>query len=328
MTALPPPINPTVEAIEAVARPQSRPVRMSLSDIGKPCERSIWYGFRWATNAAPRPSRWNRAGDIAMAVKPLLTRWLTDTGVSVEVLDISTGTYHGVTALDGHFYSPIDGIATGIKEAPKTPHLVVTAALNTQAYRRTVKDGVAVANPAHLAKAQLGMHLRDLTRAIYVCCDRNDGSVHAERIHYDAAHAMAILARAERIKFVQRAPVRIADDPDHYQCRGCEAHSVCHGGAFPPRNCRTCLHSGCVQNGEWFCIRHDRELTTDDQRAGCPSHLYIPSLVTGDQIDADERAETVTYRLPDGREWVDGADRNQSSPELLQALEGAEWSEA
>ena len=328
MTALPSPINPTVEAIEAVDRPQSRPVRMTLADIGKPCERLIWYGFRWATNPPRRPARWSRAGDIAMAVKPLLLHWLTSTDVKIDFLDMATGTYHGVTALDGHFYSPIDGIATGIKEAPKTPHLVVAAALNTQAYRRVVKDGVQIAKPEPLAKAQLAMHLRGLTRAIYLCCDRKDGSVYAERIHYDAAHAMAIMARAERIKANPRPGPGISADPEHYQCRGCEAHSVCHGGEFPPRNCRTCLHSEAVQNGEWFCARHERELTSDDQRAGCPSHLYLPDIVPGEQIDADAVAETVTYRMPSGSEWVDGAGRNQSSTQLLQALEGAEWSEA
>lgn len=328
MTALPAPINPTVEAIEAVARPQGRPVRLSLADIGKPCERSIWYGFRWACHAPQRPPRWDRAGDIAMAVKALLIKWLADSGVTIETLDSRTGAYHGVTALDGHFFSPIDGIATGVKEAPKTPHLVVTAALNTQAYRRVVKVGVAEAQPEHVAKAQFAMHALGLTRALYVCCDRNDGMVHAERIRYDAAHAMALMGKAERIKFAQRAPGRISDDPEHYQCRTCAARSACHGRDFAPRTCRTCLHSGCVQNGEWYCVRHDRALGTDDQLAGCPSHLYLPTLVPGEQIDADERAETVTYRLPDGSAWVDGAERNQSSSELLQALEGAKWSEA
>lgn len=323
MTALPAPLNPTVDAIEAVDRPKARPVRMSLSDIGKPCERSVWYGFRWAANPPRRPARWSRAGDIAMAVKPLLIRWLTDTGVTVEVLEISTGAYHAVHALDGHFFSPIDGIATGIKEAPKTKHLVVTAALNTQSFRRVIKVGLAEARPDHLAKAQFAMHLLGLTRAIYVCCDRNDGAIHAERIRYDAAHAMRVLMRAERIKFLQRPPARIADDAENYQCRTCEAHSVCHGREFPPRNCRTCLHSGCVQNGEWFCVRHNQELTVDDQRAGCPSHLYLPEIVPAEQIDADEKAETVTYRLPDGREWVDGADRHCSSAnaEILPAYE-------
>jgi hypothetical protein len=313
MTALPAPINPTLDAIEVFDRPQSRPSRLSLSDVGNACERSIWYGFRWASNPQCRPARWSRAGDIAMTVKPLLLRWLTDSGVTVEVLDMATGIYHGIEALDGHFYAPIDGIASGVKEAPKTPHLVISAALNTQAFRRVAKLGVEKARPDHVAKAQFAMHMRCQVRAIYVCCDRNDGSIHAERIKYDAAHAMAIMARLERIKFAQRAPVRIADKPDHYDCKTCAAHSVCHGGEFSPRNCRTCLHSGPVQNGEWYCVRYDRELTSDDQRAGCPSHLYLPDLVPGEQIDADPEAETVTYRLPDGGEWIDGADRGRAA---------------
>lgn len=51
-----------------------------------------------------------------------------------------------------------------------------------------------------------------------------------------------------------------------------------------------------------------------EQDAGCPAHLFVPSLVVGaEQIDADEEAETITYRLASGELWIDGAGANKGN---------------
>ena len=45
-------------------------------------------------------------------------------------------------------------------------------------------------------------------------------------------------------------------------------------------------------------------LSPEEQRRGCPQHLFIPDLVPGTPIDAGE--DWVEYRLPDGSIWVNG----------------------
>jgi hypothetical protein len=45
------------------------------------------------------------------------------------------------------------------------------------------------------------------------------------------------------------------------------------------------------------------------------------TLVPGDVLDADEEAETVTYRLADGRTWIDGRDEAAAPVENAEALE-------
>ena len=40
-------------------------------------------------------------------------------------------------------------------------------------------------------------------------------------------------------------------------------------------------------------------------QAGCAAHLYLPDFVAAEQIDAGE--DWVSYRLPDGTGWRDGA---------------------
>jgi hypothetical protein len=73
--------------------------------------------------------------------------------------------------------------------------------------------------------------------------------------------------------------------------------------------CRSCLHSTAEMGGdaEWSCSRWAKPLSFDEQKAGCPAHLFDCSLINAEQIDSCDVAETVTYRLKDGTIWVDGS---------------------
>lgn len=312
MVALPETVSPTIAAIEAAveaAEPRDFDLVVRASTIGHPCERHLWYRFRWAHEPERFAGRMLRLFDTGHVEEARMIAWLTMAGVHVEALDPATGRQWEVIALDGHFTGHLDGIATGIIEAPATPHLIECKTHNTRSFAQLVKHGVAVAKPEHVAQMQVYMHLKGLTRAFYLAKNKDTDELHAERVKYDAGHAMALLAKAERIRDAERAPARYSDDPANHICRFCASHDVCHGGHFALRNCRTCLHSTPVTSGKWHCARHDRSLTVEDQRAGCPNHLYLPSLVPGEYTDVDEAAETVTYRMHDGSQWTDGDGR-------------------
>jgi len=116
-----------------------------------------------------------------------------------------------------------------------------------------------------------------------------------------------VIERAGRIIFAARPPARISDDPDWFQCRLCPHHDSCHDNRLPARTCRSCLHVTPTEDGGWNCARFDRRLSAGDQRAGCPSHLFIPDLIQGEQLDADPDGAWVAYLQPDGSVWRDGA---------------------
>ena len=314
MVALPDITSPTLDAIEAavVAAEALNPRRGYIggSSIGNPCERHLFYQFRMAHEPEQFSGRMLRLFDTGHAEEVRMIAWLRMAGVDVQDVDPETGDQWEVEALEGHFKGHLDGILTGLLEAPKTPHLLECKTHNAKSFAQLKKHGVAVAKPEHVAQMQVYMHLKSLTRAVYLAKNKDTDELYLERIHYDQAHALQLLAKAERIRDANYAPERIGD-ADSFACKFCASHSLCHGGAPALRNCRTCIHASaqCEGDGQWFCARHDRDLTVEDQRAGCPNHLYIPSLVNGEQIDANETAETVTYRMADGSEWVDGQER-------------------
>lgn len=318
MVALPQTVSPTIAAIEAAveaAEARDFDLVIRASSIGHPCERHLWYRFRWAHLPETFGGRKLRLFHTGHAEEARMVAWLRLTGADVQHVDPTTGEQWEVVALDGHFKGHLDGKVTGIVEAPVVRHLLECKTHNAKSFEQLKRYGVATAKPEHVTQMQVYMHLAGLTRAFYLAKHKDSDELYAERVHYDAAQANAILAKAQRILDADRAPARVSDDPGYFVCRafGCPTYAICHGNDFALRNCRTCLHSEPAPVGGWVCRRHDRDLTIEDQRAGCPNHLYLPSVVPGEQVDADEQAETVTYTLHDGREWVDGAHRHDAA---------------
>lgn len=311
MVALPQALSPTVAAIdaavEAVAeRAFDKVVRGS--SIGHPCERHLWYRFRWAHASTFFDGRMLRLFNTGHVEETRMVEWLRLAGIGVEDVDPETGEQWEVVAVDGHFKGHTDGKVTGIIEAPAVQHLLECKTHNAKSFEQLKRHGVAASKPEHVAQMQGYMHLLGLNRAFYLAKNKDTDELYAERLHYDAAQGAALIAKAERIKDAHATPQRVNDDPSYYLCRSfnCPSYGICHGTDFALRNCRTCLHSSPVAEGKWHCSRHDIELSITDQKAGCPSHLYLPSLVPGQQVDADQYAETVTYLMRDGSEWVDG----------------------
>lgn len=306
MVALPTAISPTIAQIDAhYAASEKRDLYPYIrgSALGK-CERHQWYLFRWAHLPEQFEGRMVRLFETGHREEERMVRDLKAIGINVQEVDPTTGQQFEVIAVDGHFMGHTDGQGTGFPEAPVVEHLLECKTHNAKSFAQLTKYGVAAAKPEHVAQMQIYMHLRGLTRAFYLAKCKDNDEYYAERIHYDPAQAMALIAKAERIKAAHSAPPRINDDQDWYECKFCASSHICHRGAFALRNCRTCLHSTPIEAGQWHCARHDRLIDRQTQRAGCLHHLYMPSLVAGDQIDSAD--ETVTYMLPGNVLFVDG----------------------
>ncbi|MBB4004456.1 oxidoreductase [Aurantimonas endophytica] len=303
-------LSPTIAAIDAAVEAGAiRDFDLVIrgSSIGRPCERHLWYRFRWAHAPEAFSGRMLRLFETGHLYEPTIVAHLRAASVTVDEVDPETGEQWEVTALDGHFKGHLDGKAVGVLEATVTPHLLEIKTHNYKSFQQLKKVGVAVAKPEHVAQMQVYMHLSGLTRAFYLAKNKNDDELYAERIHYDAAQAGALMAKAERVLEAPMPLPKLSEDPAYYQCRFCPSHSLCHASEQALRNCRTCCFASPVQGGDaaWRCSRHDRDLSITDQRSGCANHVFIPGLVDGEQVDTDGQ-NTITYRMRDGSEWVDG----------------------
>ena len=287
---------------------------IGMSAFGNECDRSLWYDWRKAAPPEQLDGRKLRLFETGHREEERLVADLKhQAGIPVQDRDPATGKQFKVTCLGGHVSGRLDGRAFGIPEAPKTEHVVEVKTHNEKSFKALVKSGVEKSKPGHFAQMTFYMHLSGLTRALYVACNKNDEAIYTERVEYDPAQAIALVARAERIVAAVSPPMRLHEDPTSkaaFACGWCPARSLCHAGEFARRHCRTCLHATpVVGDGDaslWRCERLKADLTPQAQAVGCALHLYIPGLVPGEQVDADLDAETVTYALTNGTTWVDG----------------------
>ena len=314
--------SPTVAAIyEAyvVCDDDDERVYLGASVIGEECARKLWYGFRWATEPEHFDGRMLRLFQTGHREESRMIDDLRRSGVEVWDVDPETGRQWDVSEVGGHFRGHLDGVALGVREAPKTAHLLECKTHNAKSFARLRAEGVRKAKPQHYAQMQVYMHLMSLKRALYLAHGKDDDMLHAERIEYDPVFAARLMALAHSIVTATTPPARLHDDPEArmaFACRYCQALAHCHHGAWARRNCRTCLYATPMLDGDgrWLCERHDHELALEDQRAGCAQHLYIPALVPGEQIDADEARGTVTYEVK-GVAFVDGQTENPRQDE-------------
>ncbi len=308
-------ISPTAAAIyrhyEALPADPER-TYLGLSILGDSCERKLWYGFRWTYALEAFDGRMLRLFQTGHREEARLIADLEAIGVRFE--PPPDGHQHAVSFAGGHGGGHLDGIiADGLPEAPKARHVFEAKTHNAKSFAALRKKGVTEAKPLHAAQMQGYMHLTGIDRAVYVAVEKDTDTIHVERLHRDPLDGARLMAKADRIVGADRPPARLHEDPDAkaaFVCRFCPMLSGCHGGGWPRRNCRTCLHATPRMDGAgtWWCERHDHALATADQRTGCGAHLFIPDLVPAEQVDTDPEAETVTYRLPDGALWTDGAE--------------------
>lgn len=307
MTALPQTTPPTVAAIFRhleETQDRSRRTYIGASVLGDDCERRLWDNFRWLFPAEVFDGQKLSIFETGHRWEARLVEMLRDAGIAIHDRDPDTNEQFAVRFAGGHGGGHLDGEATAVPEAPKVVHVVEFKTHKEKSFKDLLAKGVRVSKPTHHAQMQVYMGLRGRTRALYIAVNKNDDSLYAERIEFDPVEFARLMAKAERLVTSDRRPPCTCPPYFLKAGYGCAPNE----GVMPARNCRTCIHSTAHLDGDarWSCARHLRDLTLDEQRAGCANHLFNPTLVPGEQTDVDEAGEWVLYRLPDGSVWKDG----------------------
>lgn len=318
MPKFPTPTASTVRAIyrayeEASTQRDGRSI--PVSQLAEPCERKLFYEFRWASpqeRIEGRTLRIFETGNVEEA------RWIENLRmIGCEVVDRDErGNQIMVEACNGHVRGYLDSEILGLPEAPKTIHVGEIKSHNLKSFTALKKSGVKIAKELHYGQIQTYMYKRGRDRGIYLAVCKDNDELYAERLHLDVEYAMRLEAKAQRIIDANEPPAKLHEDPTAkmaFECGWCRHRGICHEGAWARTNCRTCLYSSPEDGGSWSCSRFNKPLSTEEQAAGCPAHLTLPGLVPGEQVDVNESDETVTYKLRNGSLWTDGATEKNSA---------------
>lgn len=301
---------------EERARVDPPRIHLGASEIGKECERAIWYSFRW-TKESKFEGRVLRLFDTGKLEENRFVADLNSIGADVRAFDIKTGKQFRLESYGGHFGGSLDGVLRGIVEAPKAWHVLEMKTHNEKSFKSLIENGVQKSKPEHYIQMQtyMGMshdtpfpEIGSINRAFYLAVNKNNDELYAERIHYDGQTYLQIQEKAKRIIFSQTPLTRIGLTPNFYKCKWCNFRGTCHGKINPKGEeipwekpaptCRTCIHSTALEDGTWRCEKWNRILRPEEQRAGCEKHLYLPDIIPLKQIDATD--DSVIYEDSNG----------------------------
>lgn len=309
--------DPTLEAADAAlvakaAQEKPRASRLGMGSIGQSCQRKNWYQFRLVRREIFEAKTLKNFHDGHASELVQAERLRLVPEITLETLNPKTGKQFEYTDCDGHFVGKIDGKITGLLQAPKKLHIWEHKSTSEEKFNKLKKIIANVGeklalrewNPVYYAQAILYQFYEGTDRHYMTVSTPGVRDVTSLRTESDIASAIRLKATADRIIKSQEPLDRISKDANWFECKWCSYKQICHEQAMPDRNCRTCLHSETLSEGRWHCQRWGRDLTGDEQLAGCPAHKFLPSLVPGERINVTDKG--ITYKLNNGEIWYDG----------------------
>lgn len=242
---------------------------LGASMLGRECSREVWYKFHWATKKdfSGRMLRLFNRGHIEEArfIALLLM-------IECEVYQQDEhGKQYRITFADKHGGGSGDGVIVHIPDVPAGTALLgefkthgeksfIELAGKLDEWRKYVEGigpftgkGVRDAKFEHFVQMQLYMRKMGLPAALYVAVNKNTDDLYAEVVMLDSIIADQFLERGEKLVWMPAPPKKLNASPGFFKCRFCDERPVCHLGAAPDHNCRTCRFSAPVANGEWSC---------------------------------------------------------------------------
>lgn len=304
----------------ALERQQDRRHRdhLGCSQLGRPCSRDIWYGWRWASEIS-HPGRVLRLFRRGQDEEERVVEDLRSAGLEVHDRDPETGQQFRVLGFGGHLGGSLDGACRGIPGRPTTWAVLEIKTSGAKPFKKLKASGVRVAKPEHFAQMQLYMEKTGMRLALYFAVCKDNDELYAEVVAHDQAEARQLLAKAEAILNADQPPPKIAESPAWFQCKWCDHRRHCHGEDAPLANCRTCVHATPEleegEAGRWICEKLCRPLSHDEQERGCQHHLYLPGLLNfAEVVEADPAGRWIEYKSEQGVHFRNGIADNQEEP--------------
>ncbi len=283
--------------------------RIGHSWLGNECMRALFYKWRWCYEPTAFDGRMLRLFETGQLEEARFNRDLKSVGAVVhdsnpdkpsEQISVAT---HG-----GHHFGFLDAVAQYVPGAfDENAFCVVEQKThNEKSFAKLEKEGVERAKPEHYVQMQGYMRDIGIDQALYMAKNKNTDHLYCEFVRRDERYGKHLEERARLLVSLTDLPDRIHSDPGFFKCKFCDAARVCHYGEPVTRNCRNCAHSTALDgDGKWWCELHGKRISTEQQEAGCNRHIYLPSLVPGEQIDASADENWIEYKLSNGEVWRD-----------------------
>jgi hypothetical protein len=235
-----------------------------MSQIGRPCDRALWYQFR-GFDGAEFDGRLLLIFELGDVIEDRVVYWLKQAGFKVE------GQQNAFEAHAGFFRGHCDGIIHGVTQKP---HILEIKSANKKRFAEFKKQGVRLTAPEYWAQCQCYMGYSSLQRALVVVYCKDNSEVFTERIHFSQSDFQALESRAYSIITADKEPESLPTD--HEACKWCEFDGPCRHG----QTLQKTMWCGSCQHLKWdglrpTCTHPEHEFPINHWGMGCPDWLFV-----------------------------------------------------
>jgi hypothetical protein len=264
---------------------------LGASVIGHECSAYLWFMWRWCAREVGRVTKRDDSEHANLGrSQRLLNRghreedrfveYLRGIGAEVWTHD-NNGNQYRMAAINGHFGGSLDAVVKlPIRYGIPDPLLGEFKTNGTgKGFNDLKEKGLAVAKMQHFIQQSCYGREYGFKFSIYFNVNKNDDDLHVEVAKLNWPMAEQMKAKAERIIWSVDRPPRLAENPTFHKCAYCCAKPVCHEGALPERNCRSCANASpsryAEHPGQWICALNNQIIPKDFAPIGCSQYKPI-----------------------------------------------------
>jgi hypothetical protein len=250
---------------------------LGASEVGEECWRKLWYGFRWV-KAERFDGRMMRLFNVGHAAEPRFVTYLKGIGFDVKEFD-ENGKQFRISGSWGHYGGSLDGKCKAPERYQLSEDVILSLSFKTNntgsGYEKVSREILQKSKPKHWAQECQYGYKTGIRYCIYIIENKNDSDITIKVIELDWNYGAQLEKKAETIIFSKEAPPRISDNPSTFNCKFCHLTDICHNGAQPEKNCRSCRHAIPTEDATWTCNLHTGIIPEDFIKKGCDQWLPI-----------------------------------------------------
>jgi hypothetical protein len=250
---------------------------LGASIIGHPCERYIWFSFRWMYYEvfSGRMQRLFQRGHLE---EYRIFQWLQGIGFKTTTVNYD-GKQIRILFAEGHGGGSTDGV--GILPARygifNQPILLEMKTQKDKKFNLLQGKGVKKEKPRHWIQMCIYGRELGLRYALYIAVNKENDDLDVEVLELDWELADAEKLKAETIIDSTFPPRRVSENPSQFICKFCPAVGICHLGAPVMKNCRSCYHAKAIGNKQWRCERWNAIIPESEIPKGCSEWHQLPT---------------------------------------------------
>ncbi len=245
---------------------------LGMSEIGKQCNRELYYKFRWVA-FEEFDGRMMRLFARGHREEQRYISYLEGIGCKVYRFD-ENGKQFRSSGVLGHYGGSCDGVVI-TPWFPDVPFIGEFKTHNTKSFTNYVNVGLRKAKPEHFDQMSSYGYKMQIQYGLYFPENKNDDDIQITPIKLDWTRGEQLEKKAEEIILAKEPPARISDNPAFFNCSYCNFKSICHQGAIPQKNCRSCRMSTPVADAQWHCSRYNSIIPAEHIASGCPNWVPI-----------------------------------------------------